>query len=168
MIDEEQYKITWAGTKSQTPAEMLTVADTYTATIENVTGGNYTFSKTVTVEIVAAEQDALHITGEPSHVYYGDTVTTLGTTGGSGNGEVTWSITAGNINSAIDSKTGRLVVKDTGSITVEAKRTVANYGTVSDTWTFTVEPKPVTAEVAIAPKDYVEPRTLPIALLQRL
>ena len=154
VIDEEQYKITWAGTKSQTPAEMLTVADTYTATIENVTGGNYTFSKTVTVEIVAAEQDALHITGEPSHVYYGDTVTTLGTTGGSGNGEVTWSITAGNINSAIDSKTGRLVVKDTGSITVEAKRTVANYGTVSDTWTFTVEPKPVTAEVAIAPKDY--------------
>ena len=154
VIDGDQYTVTWAGNKSQTPAEMLTVVDTYTAAIENVAGGNYTFSETITVEIVAAEQDALHITGTPDHVYYGDTVATLDTTGGSANGAVTWSITDGGSNSAIDPATGKLTVKDTGSITVEAKRTVANYGTVSDTWTFTVEPKPVTAEVTIAPKDY--------------
>ena len=153
VIDEDQYGVTWAGTKSQTPAEMLTVADTYTATIENVTDGNYTFSKTVTVEIVAAEQAALKITGKPSHVHYGDTITTLDTTGGSGTGTVTWSITDGGSSSTI-TPTGKLTVKDTGSITVEAKRTVPNYGTVTDEWTFTVEPKPVTAEVTIRPKDY--------------
>lgn len=154
VIDGDQYTVTWAGTKSHTPAEMLTVVDTYTATIKNVTGGNYTFDATATVEIVAAEQVALHITGEPSHVYYGDTVTTLGTTGGSANGTVTWRIMGDGGSSTIDPATGKLTVKDTGSITVEAKRTVTNYGTVSDTWTFTVEPKPVTAEVTIKPKDY--------------
>ena len=154
VIDEGQYTVTWADDGDPTATDVLTAAGTYTATIENVANGNYTFSKTVTVEIVAAVQEALKITGKPDHVYYGDTVTTLDTTGGSGNGTVTWSITAGGTISAIDPATGELIVKDTGSITVTAERTVPNYATVTDIWTFTVEPKPVTAEVVIADKTY--------------
>ena len=153
VIDEEQYKVTWTDADDKTVTE-LTAAGTYTATIENVTNGNYTFSETTTVEIVAGTQDALNITGKPDHVYYGDKVATLDTTGGSGNGTVTWSMTAGGANSAIDPATGELTVKDTGSITVTAERTVPNYGTVSDTWTFTVEPRPVTAVVTVANKVY--------------
>ncbi|MBD5133520.1 MAG: S-layer homology domain-containing protein [Clostridiales bacterium] len=154
VIDEEQYTVTWANADGITVTGILTDAGTYEATIENVANGNYTFSETATVEIVAAEQAALNITGKPDHVCYGDKVTTLDTTGGSGNGTVTWSMTAGGANSTIDPATGELTVKDTGSITVTAERTVPNYGTVSDTWTFTVEPKPVTAVVTVANKVY--------------
>ena len=67
---------------------------------------------------------------------------------------MTWSITAGGTQSTIDVNTGKLTVKDTGKITVKAVRTVPNYGDVSDTWTFTVEPKPVMAEVTVADKVY--------------
>ena len=147
VLDEGQYAVAWDND--------LTSAGTHTATISEVSGKNYTFSDvTAEVKIVEAEQAALHIIGEPTHVYYGDTIATLSTTGGSGNGTVTWSITAGGTNSSIDPAAGKLTVKDTGSITVKAERTVPNYGAVSDTWTFDVLPKPVTAEVTIASKDY--------------
>ena len=148
----QDYTVTWAGTKSQTDADMLRVADTYTATITNVANGNYTFTATASVEIVPADQVALHITGQPEHVYYGDTVTTLGTTGGTGEGTVKWSVTAGN--ATIEESTGKLTITGTGAVTVRAERTVPNYGKASDTWTFNVEPKPVTAEVTVAAKTY--------------
>ncbi len=154
VIEEEQYTVAWAGTKGQTDAEMLIAADTYTATIETVANGNYTFTATAEVTIAEATQDALKITGKPEHVRYGDTIVTLDTTGGSGNGTVKWSLTTGGTSSTIDPDTGRLTVKDTGSITVKAERTVPNYGTVSDSWTFTVEPKPVTAVVTVTGKTY--------------
>ena len=154
VIEEEQYTVTWAGTKSQGDDQMLIAADTYTATIETVPNGNYTFTATAKVVIAEATQDALKITGKSEHVRYGDTIVTLDTTGGSGNGTVKWSLTTGGTSSTIDEDTGRLAVKDTGSITVKAERTVPNYGTVSDTWTFTVEPKPVTAVVTVTGKTY--------------
>ncbi len=154
VIEEEQYTVAWAGTQGQTDAQMLIAADTYTATIETVTNGNYIFTATAKVVIAAATQDALKITGKPERVCYGDTIVTLDTTGGSGNGTVKWGLTAGGTSSTIDAATGRLTVKDTGSITVTAERTVPNYGTVSDTWTFTVEPKPVTAVVTVTGKTY--------------
>ncbi len=157
VLDEGQYTVTWAGTKNQADSDILRVVDTYTATItgkEAANGGNYEFTATAVVEIVPADQVAINITGQPAEVYYGDTVSTLGTTGGTGNGAVAWSIAAGGAKSNINAATGVLTVKDVGSITVKAERTVPNYGTASDTWTFTVKPKPVVAEVTIAPKVY--------------
>ena len=157
VLDEDQYTVTWAGTKNQVVNDLLRLADTYTATIRGKTaanGGNYEFTATTEVEITLADQNALKITGKPTlPVHYGDTITTLDTSGGTANGTVTWSITAGGTNSNIDS-TGQLTVKDVGSITVKAERAVPNYGTVSDTWTFTVEPKPVTAVVTVSSKTY--------------
>ncbi len=156
VIDEDQYTITWANDDTAITDDILTAAGSYTATITNVSGGNYLFSATATVEIVPASQAALNITGQPEHVCYGDKITTLSTSGGSGNGTLIWSIENADASakSTIDPDTGELTVKDTGSITVKAERTVPNYGTVSDTWTFTVEPKPVTAVVTVAAKDY--------------
>ncbi len=155
VIPENQYTVTWAGTKSQTDADMLRVADTYTATITNAANGNYSFTVTASVEITPAEQAALHITGQPEHVYYGDVITTLGTEGGTGDTKddtVKWSVTAGS--ATIVESTGVLTITGTGSVTVRAERSVPNYGTVGDNWNFTVEPKPVTAEVKITAKDY--------------
>ncbi len=154
VIDEDQYTITWENDDPAITDDILTAAGSYTATIKNKTGGNYLFSATATVEIVPAAQAALNITGQPEHVYYGDKITTLSTSGGSGNGTLTWSITSSVTSSAINSATGELMVKDTGSITVKAERVVPNYGTVSDTWTFTVEPRPVMAEVTVTGKVY--------------
>ena len=154
VIEEDQYTVTWKDDSDPTATDVLKAAGTYTATIESKDTSNYTFTATAQVEIVQAVQDALHITGKPAHVYYGDTVTTLDITGGSGNGTVEWSITAGGASSTIDPDSGVLTVTDTGSITVKAERTLPNYGPVSDTWTFTVEPKPVTAEVTVAAKVY--------------
>ncbi len=154
VIDEDQYTVTWANDDQAVTTDILTAAGKYTATITNVSGGNYSFTAEAKVEIVPASQAALNITGQPEHVYYGDKITTLSTSGGSGNGTLNWRITAGGANSIINPSTGELTVKDTGSITVKAERTVPNYGTVSDTWTFTVEPKPVTAVVTVAAKDY--------------
>ncbi len=156
VIDEDQYTITWANDDPTVTDDILTAAGKYTATITNVSGGNYSFTAEAKVEIVPASQAALNITGQPEHVYYGDKITTLSTSGGSGNGTLIWSIENADASakSTIDPDTGELTVKDTGSITVKAERTVPNYGTVSDTWTFTVEPKPVTAVVTVAAKDY--------------
>ena len=116
--------------------------------------GNYSFTATAKAEIVPAEQAAIEITGQPAHVYYGDRITTLGTSGGTGNGTVKWSVTEGGASAEIDEDSGVLTIKGTGSVTVKAERTVPNYGTVSAVWTFTVEPKPVLAEVTITAKVY--------------
>ena len=154
VIDQSQYTVAWAKDGDSTATNMLTDVGTYTATIENVTNGNYSFTVEKTVEIIPAVQSALEITGKPDHVYYGDTITTLDTNGGSGDGTVTWSITEGENSATINSTTGELKVTGTGEITVKAVREVPNYGDVSDTWTFTVEPKPVMAEVTVADKVY--------------
>ena len=155
VIDDTQYTVTWKNDDATAADDvLLTAVGEYTATIKNVANGNYSFTATAKAEIVAAAQTALHITGKPDHVYYGDTVTTLGTTGGTGEGTVKWSITAGNASATINETTGELTIKGIGSITVKAERAVPNYATVTDTWTFTVEPKPVVADVTITSKDY--------------
>lgn len=95
VIDPKQYTVTWANDDSTVTDGLLTAAGTYTATIVNVVNGNYSFTATAQIEIKAAAQGALKITGKPEQVYYGDTITTLEAAGGSGNGQVTWSIKAG-------------------------------------------------------------------------
>ncbi len=154
VIDPKQYTVTWANDDSAVTDGLLTAAGTYTATIENVPNGNYSFTTTAQIEIKAATQGSLKITGKPEHVYYGDTVTTLEATGGTGNGTVTWSIEADSADAEIDSTTGHLTVNDIGSVTVKATRMVPNYAPATDTCTITVEPKPVVAKVTITEKDY--------------
>ena len=142
VIDEDQYTFSWDND--------LTSAGTHTVTITSE-NKNYTFTVNTTaqVEIKDAAQSALKITGKPSVVYYGDTITTLDTMGGSGNGNVTWEAAG-----PAAANGSNITITGVGEVTVTAKRTVQNYGTVEDTWTFTVQPKPVTAEVTVAPKDY--------------
>ena len=154
VIDPDQYTVTWKNDDTTVTDGLLTAAGNYTATIENVPNGNYSFTATAKAEITAATQGALKITGKPEHVYYGDTVTTLEATGGSGNGTVKWSIAPTNGDVTIAEAAGILNVKGTGTFTVTAERAVPNYAPATDTWTFTVEPKPVTAEVTITAKDY--------------
>lgn len=146
VIDPDQYETAWDND--------LTSAGTHTATITNVANGNYSFTVTAQIEIKAATQGSLKITGKPEHVYYGDTVTTLEATGGTGNGTVTWSIELGGADAEIDSTTGHLTVKAIGSVTVKATRTVPNYAPATDTCTITVEPRPVVAKVTITERDY--------------
>ncbi len=154
VIDPKQYTVTWANDDSAVTDGLLTAAGTYTATIENVPNGNYSFTTTAQIEIKAATQGSLKITGKPEHVYYGDTVTTLEATGGTGNGTVTWSIETGGADAEIDPATGHLTVKDIGAVTVKATRTVPNYAPATDTCTITVEPRPVVAKVTITERDY--------------
>ena len=146
VIDPDQYEISWDND--------LTSAGTHKATIETVANGNYSFTATAQIEITAAVQAALEITGQPAHVYYGDRVTTLRTSGGTGNGTVKWSIEAGEDSAGIDEDSGVLTVKGIGPVTVKAERTVSNYGPVSAVCTITVEPKPVVAEVTVTERDY--------------
>ena len=154
VIDPKQYTVTWANDDPTVTGGLLTAAGTYTANITNVANGNYLFTATAQIEITAATQGSLKIIGKPEHVYYGDTVTTLEATGGTGNGTVTWSIEPGSADAEIDPAIGHLTVKDIGAITVKATRTVPNYAPATDTWTFTVEPRPVVAEVTITGRDY--------------
>ncbi len=154
VMEEKEYTVTWANDDPSVTDGLLTAAGTYTATIAQIAGKNYTFADvTVQIEIVKATQDALKITGKPAQVYYGDIVT-LDTIGGSGDGTVTWSITKGDSIAAIDADTGVLTVNHVGDVTVKAERVVPNYGTVSDTWSFTAKPKPVTAVVTADDKVY--------------
>lgn len=152
VLGEEQYTVTWTGKDGQ-PADEIRAVGTYTATVEGVPDGNYSFTATAQVEIVAADQTALTITGKRDDVYYGDSFT-LGTTGGTGNGEVSWSVAPDNAGVTIGVGTGALTVNGVGTYTVKAERAVPNYGTAEDSWTFTVKPKQVTAEVTVADKVY--------------
>ena len=154
VIDPDQYTVTWKNVNPMVTDGLLTAAGSYSATIENVPNGNYSFTAAATAEIVPAEQAAIEITGAPEHVCYGDRITTLGTSGGTGEGTVKWSVTAGGASAEIDEDSGVLTIKGTGSVTVKAERSVSNYGTVSAVWTFTVEPKPVLAEVTVTGKTY--------------
>ena len=154
VIDPKQYTVTWVNDDPAVTDGLLKAAGTYTATITNVANGNYSFTATAKIEITAATQGSLKITGKPEHVYYGDTVTTLEATGGTGNGTVTWSIEPDGADAEIDSTTGHLTVKGIGSVTVKATRTVPNYAPATDTCTITVEPRPVVAKVTITERDY--------------
>ena len=80
-------------------------------------------SLTVTLNITLADRDAqaaLHVTGDNT-VVYGQTLT-LGSDGGSGTGEVTYAVTNGTGEAAIDPKTGILTPVKVGTVTVTAAK----------------------------------------------
>lgn len=144
VLDGDQYSVNWGNTD-------WTSAGDHTVTVSQVNNKNYTFNnKTAAVKIISATQSGLTITGKRDAVYYGDSIQ-LSAVGGTGEGSVTWKISSG---PSTISAAGLLEVKGMGTLTVTAERTVDNYDKVTDTWTFDVKPKPVTAVVTVEDKAY--------------
>ena len=159
VIPEREYKVDIAGTNGN--VGMVDV-DTYKVTVTTPDTSNYDMTADGTVnvrtfQIVAADQEAISITGTKAQVCYGDTIQ-LGVSGGTGSGTITWTAAAnggGTINSTI-SATGLLTVKDVNTpITVTVTRSRGgNYSDVSATWEFTAAKKPVTAVLTGVDKPY--------------
>ncbi len=154
LIDGSEYKTAYQDASGNAVTELLNVG-TYTLTITEVSGGNYTFDttdgkNTATFTITPADQTPLTITGARERVYYGDTIQ-LGTTGG--NGTVEWSV-GGSAIAEIGADTGLLTIKGVGSVTVTATSKKDGYANQTAAWSFFAEKKPVTAVVTAASKDY--------------
>ena len=88
---------------------------------------------TITLTITLTEKDnqqALRITGGTT-VVYGQTLQ-LGTTGGSGTGAVTYTVTPGTGTATIDNATGKLTPTKAGTVTVTATKAAdANYNAIT-------------------------------------
>ena len=150
LIPEQEYKVTFTGTKG----DNLVDVDTYTVTVTTPADSNYVINSnnTRTFTIVPADQETISITGTKAQVYYGDTIQ-LGATGGTGGSTITWEI-AGHTDTTL-TQGGLLTVKDVGGpITVTVKRTKDNYSEVSAAWEFSAEPKPVTAVLTGVDRDF--------------
>ena len=154
-IPAHEYTVTITGGNGNNMVDV----DTYTITVTTPSTSNYVIqsNNTRTFTIVPANQETISITGAQAQVRYGDVIQ-LGTTGGIGGGQVTWTVTDANgdpVNSTI-STTGLLTVKDVGGpITVTATCSAGgNYKDVSATWEFSAAKKPVTAVVTVADKPY--------------
>ena len=127
-----------------------------TVEVSDKAGGNYDI-KTVEVkfQITSRTQETLSITQKPNTVTYGDQFT-LGTSGGSGNGLVTWEIiNVGGVTVAeVDKDSGQVTIIGDGSATVKATKSgedpatgVVNYEDATAIWTFQAAKKNVTATV---------------------
>ena len=129
------------------------------AVVEDKPGGNYAIDRVeVEFQITQRTQETLSITQKPNSVTYGD-VFTLGTSGGSGSGSVTWAITSGADVAKVDANSGQITVTGDGTATVKATKSgsatrAGNYEDATDTWTFTAVKKPVTAIVTAEDKPY--------------
>lgn len=136
---------------------------TATVTVTDAHGGNYELTAVaVEFKITQRTQDTLSITQKPNTVTYGDKFT-LGTTGGSGSGNVTWEITDGTNVAKVDQNSGQVTVTGHGSATVKATKSGAspvrtpdgNYEDAIALWTFTAGKKPVTAVLTVTDRDYM-------------
>ncbi|MDD3278834.1 MAG: MBG domain-containing protein [Lachnospiraceae bacterium] len=131
-----------------------TDAGSYDVVLALTDSTNYTWSgsnaatKTLTFKINPVDQANLTITNQPTAVTYGQEAFTLGTTGGSGNGAVSWSTTG----AATVDNTGKVTITGAGEATITATKAADKNHTeaVSDTWTFTVAKKKLTVKA----KDY--------------
>ena len=153
VILDTEYKVNYTNNRN---------VGTATVTVIDALGGNYELTAVaVEFKITQRTQDTLSITQKPNTVTYGDKFT-LGTTGGSGSGNVTWKITDGTDVAEVDPNSGQVTVTGHGSATVKATKSGAspvrtpdgNYEDAIALWTFTADKKPVTATVTAADKDY--------------
>lgn len=103
--------------------------------------------------VTPADQQGFAIAEPTAEIIYGDSFT-LTTTGGNGDGAVTWAVTAGSEYAEIDA-TGKVTVKGVGNVTVTATKAAStNYNATSDTYTFT-SGKATPAVTAPTAKDLV-------------
>ena len=153
VILDTEYKVNYTNNRN---------VGTATVTVIDALGGNYELTAVaVEFKITQRTQDTLSITQKPNTVTYGDKFT-LGTTGGSGSGNVTWKIIDGTDVAEVDPNSGQVTVTGHGSATVKATKSGAspvrtpdgNYEDAIALWTFTADKKPVTATVTAADKDY--------------
>jgi hypothetical protein len=96
---------------------------TITAAIGSLSALNYDFTTFIngTLSVGLIAQDALSITGVPSPVTFGDAGFTLGTSGGSGTGAVTWAVTSGTAVS-VNPASGSVTVLEAGTAVVRATK----------------------------------------------
>ena len=107
-----------------------------------------------TLTIGKAEQQPLTIQGKPAVVTYGDSFP-LTVSGGSGSGQVTWSITAGGNAASVGEASGQITITGISPVTVRASKAGDdNYGAVSTVWSFTPRKKTVQAEIMVEDKSY--------------
>lgn len=127
LIPDSEYTVTYENNVNAGEAKVI-VADRE--------GGNFIVNGTASFEIGKAAQAVLAITGMPAGtISYGD-VFTLQTSGGSGEGKVTWEVTEGTEFAAI-SEDGTVTVKGVGPVTVKAvKAADQNYAEAYAVWSF--------------------------------
>ena len=138
--DNTDETIFWeSGKLTAEPAQetVLTVANHNGKTITISYGGQTAQTDVLTVG--KAEQAALSITGAPGKIYKGSSFA-LQTSGGSGEGAVTWSVVSGP--ATVDAN-GTVAVTDTGEFQIKAvKAEDAEYNQVEAVITLTAEKKP--------------------------
>lgn len=109
-------------------------------TIAAKAGGNYTFNGTVAKRfaITKAQQPTLNIDNKPTgDIAYGDTFS-LSSSGGIGEGTVTWAVTTGNTFATVDANTGAVNITGVGAVTITAtKNGDSNYENATATYSFT-------------------------------
>lgn len=127
LIPDSEYTVTYENNVNAGEAKVI-VADRE--------GGNFIVNGTASFEIGKAAQAVLAVTGMPAGtISYGD-VFTLQTSGGSGEGKVTWEVTEGTEFAAI-SEDGTVTVKGVGPVTVKAvKAADQNYAEAYAVWSF--------------------------------
>lgn len=105
--------------------------DKITITLKSSCNNYEDFTITLTITLTEKDnQQALRITGETT-VVYGQTLQ-LGTTGGSGTGAVTYTVTPGTGTATIDNATGKLTPTKAGTVTVTATKAAdANYNAIT-------------------------------------
>ncbi|WP_135557153.1 MBG domain-containing protein [Paenibacillus cymbidii] len=115
---------------------------TYPITPSGLTSNNYAISFVDgTLEVGKAAQPTLHITGVPGTVAYGDASFTIGTSGGIGDGEVTYAVTSGSDFASITpgANDAAVTITGAGSVTITATKAGDNdYKAAAATASFTV------------------------------
>ncbi len=138
--DNTSENITWdSGKLTAEPAQetVLTVAEHDSKVITISYGGKTAETSALTVG--KAEQAALSITGAPGKIYKGSSFA-LQTSGGSGEGAVTWSVVSGP--ATVDAN-GTVTVTDTGEFQIKAvKDADVEYNQAEAVITLTAEKKP--------------------------
>lgn len=142
LIPASEYTVTYRNNINAGKAE---------AVITDNEGGNFIVSGTAAFDIAKAAQRSFSIVGMPEgEITYGD-VFPLETAGGSGEGAVTWEVTAGADFADIDEE-GNVTVKGVGDVTITAvKAADDNYTETIAQWTFsTGKANPEVGEVTYA------------------
>lgn len=110
-----------------------------TVEIQATKASDKNYKKTITtIEFTSKKtnQSVLEMTGIPTSVKYGDSFT-LKTTGGNGNGAVTYAVTAGSGYASVNAKSGIVKITGVGSVTITAtKAGDATHEAITQTVTF--------------------------------
>lgn len=149
VIPDTEYTVNYGTTD-------WTTVGNHTVTVTDKNGGNYAISeKSEPFKILPMGQSPLSIVNQPGKVQYGDSFT-LSTLGGSGTGQIVWTISTGNGFASIDQNGLVSTQKSGGPVTVTATKAAdSNYGESSASWSFSVEKKPVTPIVTAKSRKYV-------------